>query len=431
LSQTQDDLDDNQTARWNYLTTAWDPTLPITPQVVESCKLTMTVRRSNASFGESTTTISWSDEWEDINGGPFPTGALPPDLVFTFPSLSNETQTITQDVSPFLSVIPDPTTDKFSTREFFVENQGGTSGDIIDISLIELEIFYRIGKSLTQSIQTQTSQIEAAAGGTGLQFFAVCDGPEIPDEEGPGTTGELMSHPADVIFHWLRRVGGIPLADIDASSFDDTATNLGSGYVWGFDARNLGATWGEILLQMGYEARANVANLISSGWSMLTAQTTHDFPAAAVTVDSYGDLITIGKDDAELKSRLTVYFAHDPRFESSDNRSFQQVKTTDPTLQAVIDREEEFGRNDAEPYFLFCSTSQGATGVDDWKLYMEQELGRFARLFACRVDHWQSYPLELGDVVTFEIGAESVKTRVIEVTRSERQGFLLRFAEVL
>jgi hypothetical protein len=164
---------------------------------------------------------------------------------------------------------------------------------------------------------------------------------------------------------------------------------------------------------------------------MLTAQTTHDFPAAVATVDSYGDLIVIGKDDAELKSRLTVYFAHDPRFESSDNRSFQLVKTTDPTLQAVIDREEEFGRNDAEPYFLFCSTSQGATGVDDWKTYFEQELGRFARLFACRVDHWQSYPLELGDVITFQVGAESIKARVIEVTRSERQGFLLRFAEVL
>jgi hypothetical protein len=345
--------------------------------------------------------------------------------------LSNETQTITQDVSPFLSVIPDPTTDKFSTREFFVENQGGTSGDIIDISLIELEIFYRIGKSVTQSIQTQTSQIEAAAGGTGLQFFAVCDGPEIPDEEGPGTTGELMSHPADVIFHWLRRVGGIPLADIDATSFDDSATNLGAGYIWGFDARNLGASWGEILLQLGYESRANLANLISSGWSMLTAQTTHDFPAAAVTIDSYGDLITIGKDDAELKSRLTVYFAHDPRFESSDNRSFQQVKTTDPTDGDVIAREEEFGRNDAEPYFLFCHTSDGATGVTDWKLYMEQELGRFARLFACRGDHWQTYSLELGDIVTFVLGSESIKARCIEITRSERQGFLIRLAEVL
>jgi hypothetical protein len=242
-----------------------------------------------------------------------------------------------------------------------------------------------------------------------------------------------MSHPADIIFHWLSGVGGIPDSEIDIgvpSSFDDSAANL-VGYVWGFDARNLGdGTWGSILLQMGYEARANVANLISSGWSMLTAQTTHDFPAAVATVDSYGDLVTIGKDDSELKSRLTVYFDHDPRSESSDNRSFREVQTTDPTLQTTIDREIEFGRNDAEPYFLLCHRSEGATGVTDWKDWMEQELGRFARLFACRVDHWQSYPLELGDVVTFELEGESVKTRVIEVARDQRQGYLCRFVEV-
>jgi hypothetical protein len=241
-----------------------------------------------------------------------------------------------------------------------------------------------------------------------------------------------------VIFHWLKGVGGIDGGDIDTgvdSSFEASASNL-FGYSWGFDARNLGATWGEILLQMGYEARANVANRLSSGWSMLTAafdipDQEFQFPTAAATVDSYGDLIVIGKDDSELKSRLTVYYAHDPRFESNDNRSFRLVNTTDPTDGEVVAREAEFGRNDAEPYFLFCHTADSATGVSDWFTYMAQELGRLpARLFSCRVDHWQSYPLELGDVVTFE-GAESVKARVIEVTRDARQGYLCRFVEVL
>jgi hypothetical protein len=339
-----------------------------------------------------------------------------------------QTQTVALDVKPGAK-----SSDLIGASMNIYTFAAGPVGETFTFNDWHIELTYRIADvSIGLIPQVQDSQIEAAAGGTGLQFFAICDGPEIPDNEGPGTTGELMSHPADVIFHWLRRVGGIPLLDIDATSFGDAETNLGTGYVWGFDARNLGATWGECLLQMGYEARANVANLIGSGWSMITAQATFDFPAAAATVDSYGDLITIGKDDAELKSRLTVYYAHDPRFESSDNRSFQQVQTTDPTDPAVIAREAEFGRNDAEPYFLFCSTALGLTGVEDWRGYFEQELGRFARLFSCRVDHWQAYPLELGDVITFVGGGgESVKARVIEVTRSERQGFLLRFAEVL
>jgi hypothetical protein len=100
-------------------------------------------------------------------------------------------------------------------------------------------------------------------------------------------------------------------------------------------------------------------------------------------------------------------------------------------VQAVLDREIEFGVNAAEPYFLFCHTSDGLDGVTDWRGYMEQELGRFARLFSFRGDHWQVAALELGDVVTFVLGAESIKARVIEVTRDQRRGYLLRLAEVL
>jgi hypothetical protein len=433
--QVQDNGEDQNRNEWVYITSNFQSvSLPDPARKVETAELRISGTRSTSSSGTASAVIEWSSDWSSGGGndGPFNPSLFPQPLRLDFTTGNDQSLSVTQDLTPFINPGADITfTDDFVNRLLLHHNEGGTGGDTIELTAIELELQFRVPGAFEPSIQTQESQIEAAAGGTGLQFFAVCDGPEISDADSPSDEGELMSHPADVIYHWLTGVGGIDSADLDLTSFDDSLTNLGSGYSWGFDARNLGADWGSILLQLAYESRANVANLISSGWSMLTAQTTHDFPAAAVTIDSYGDLITIGKDDAELKSRLTVYFAHDPRFESSDNRSFQLVKTTDPTLQAVIDREEEFGRNDAEPYFLFCSTSQGATGVDDWKTYFEQELGRFARLFACRVDHWQSYPLELGDVITFQVGAESIKARVIEVTRSERQGFLLRFAEVL
>ncbi len=159
----------------------------------------------------------------------------------------------------------------------------------------------------------------------------------------------------------------------------------------------------------------------------------HLFPAAGGTIDSLGEIIAIGKDDSEILTRLQVYFAFDPRFESGDNRAFTLVQSTDPTLMPVSDREDEFGRKDADPFFLFAHTADGAAGVTDWREYMEQELGRFARVFTTRVDHWQGFTLELGDIRTLTVVngevSEDVKVRVIET--DPNTGIQVRFVEVL
>ncbi len=274
------------------------------------------------------------------------------------------------------------------------------------------------------------AQIQAATGSLTLEFFAVVDGPEAPDGTYSVASGEILEHPSDLIRYWLQEVGGIPAADVDDTTFDAAVTNL-VGYQWGLDARNLGGTWEAILLRMGYEARANIVKPSDVKWKMLTANASHSFGAAVATVDSTEKLSEIHKDDSETRSRLTVHFAHDPRFESNDNRSFVAVQTTDPLDAAVIAVEEEFGRNDAEPYFLFCHNGLGAAGVTDWREYLEQELGRGARVFAGRVDHWQSYALEVGDVVDLETTSGTTKARVIESRRDQRAGFVMRFVEVI
>jgi hypothetical protein len=278
--------------------------------------------------------------------------------------------------------------------------------------------------------QVNEAEINASAGGVGLEFYAVCDGPVAPDGTYDVDSGDLMNHPSDLIRFWLQEVGGIPAADVDDTTFDAAVTNL-VGYEWGFDARNLGATWEAILLRMGYEARANIVKPSDVKWKLLTANTSFSFGAATGTIDSTEKLNEIHKDDRETRSRLTVFFDHDPRFEGSDNRSFRQVQTTDPLDAAVIAVEDEFGRNDAEPYFLFCHNGSNAAGVTDWRLYMEQELGRGGRIFAGRVDHWQAWPLETGDVKNLLTTSGTTKTRVLEVRRDQRQGFVLRFVEVL
>lgn len=312
-----------------------------------------------------------------------------------------------------------------------VENEGVTGGgpNTLECKIIGLNLTYDIKKTISVPIQqTADAQIQTASGGIGLEFFAIVDGPLAPDNTYSAPLNTLMTHPSDMIRYWLQEIGGIPSADVDTISFDEAVTNL-PGYEFGFDARNLGQTWEAILLRMGYEARANIARPSGGDWKLFTAGTSHTFGSAVATIDSTDRMSEIHKDDAETKSRLTVFFGHDPRFDGFDSRGFLGVQTTTPAEAAAV--EVEFGRNDAEPYFLLCHNGFNAAGITDWRGYMEQELGRGARIFAGRVDHWQAWPLELGDVVDLVTTTGTTKCRVLEVNRNSTQGFLIRFVEVL
>lgn len=313
-----------------------------------------------------------------------------------------------------------------------VENEGVTGGapNLMDCQIIGLNLTYFIKDDSVEPVpRTQDLQIQAAAGGIGLEFFAAVDGPVAPDATYSVASGTLLVHPSDLIRFWLQEVGGIPAASVDDTTFDVAVTDL-VGYEWGYDGRNLGDDWESILLRMGYEARANIVKPSDVLWKMLTADSSFSFGAAAATIDSTEKLGEIHKDNRETHSRLTVFSDHDPRFEGLDNRSFRQVQTTDPLDADVIAVEVEFGRNDAEPYFLFCHNGDNPAGVTDWRLYMEQELGRQARIFTGRVDHWDAYALEVGDVVDLVATSGTTKCRVLESRRDPRQGFVMRFVEV-
>ena len=278
------------------------------------------------------------------------------------------------------------------------------------------------------------SQIQSAAGGVGLEFYAVCDGPVAPDATYDESSGDLIFHPSDLARWWLRVPGGYAAGDIDETTFDAAVTNL-VGYEWGFDARNLGATWEEILLRMGYEARANFCRPSGGDWQMQTALASFLFATPTVTIDSTSPILATGKDDNALKTRLVVNYAFDPRHANSSNRAYAAVQTTVAADAAVVTREAAFGIQHADPMFLLCHTSAGATGVTDWRKYMEHELGRFSRVLSCRVDHWQGFVLELGDVVNLTVSngvvSETVKARVIQTEHNPNTGIQVRFVEVL
>ena len=63
---------------------------------------------------------------------------------------------------------------------------------------------------------------------------------------------------------------------------------------------------------------------------------------------------------------------------------------------------------------------------------MEQELGRGLWTFDLRIDHWDAYDLERGDVFTLDSpDLPNVKVRVLEAKRDWLRGWLFRLIEVL
>lgn len=286
--------------------------------------------------------------------------------------------------------------------------------------------------SETPLTQTVPAQIQASAGGIGLEFYALCDGPEADDTSWNAADGEVLSHPGDLMRYWLENIHG--LTNVDTATFSGaTYAAATPDYQFGFDARNLGSSFAEVLLQLGYEGSANVTQPSGGDWTITFPNASFQFPAASVTITDIGDLISIGKDDDEIKTRLIVNSHYDPRFDNADNRSFSEVQTTVATDALVIAREVEFGRQDADPMFLFAHND--TVGVKQWKLYQEQELGRFARVFSFRGDWWQCYALEIGDIIEVDHplvdGGVAVKSRVIEVQHSASGGIQLRAVEVL
>ena len=276
--------------------------------------------------------------------------------------------------------------------------------------------------------------IQTAAGNVDLQFYATVDGPDVPNDlTNPwnGTPGDTLNHPADIARHWLETVGGYAPSDLDLPSFAEAFANLGAGYIWGFDARNTGSVWREVLARIGYEARANLVRPSGGPWKMLTAQADHTWGAPVATLDSFGELVAIGKDDREIRTRFTVYSDFDPRAGVFDTTAFFAVQTTDPTAPAVVAREQVYGITYNQPQLLRCHRVEGSVGSADWVAYQEQEYGREARIWSGRFDHWQAYPIEIGDVVTLTLEGESPKCRVIETQRDQINGIRLRLIEVL
>lgn len=267
-------------------------------------------------------------------------------------------------------------------------------------------------------------------------MWADVKGHEVPggDSTYEAAAGELIEHPADILHHLIAQRAGLGNSAVDyASTFDDCVTNLGSSVAMAFDARRLGWTWEEIALRVAWEARSNllpVETVSGTVYKLLTPKSDETWPATSgATIEDYGeDFTRIGRDIRELASSFSAAYGFRADIGEGEE-GFAAIALETPT-----GAEAALGVVEHPRWYLLCwSDDATASWVTDWLDYMAQEGSREAAVFSLRLQHWEGYTLELGDLRDIQPPwtSSATKCRLIEFTQTDRDGVRCRFAEVL
>ncbi len=227
--------------------------------------------------------------------------------------------------------------------------------------------------------------------------------------------GDLMSHPADIMRHWIAEVGG---ETVDLDSYADLYTSLLASAKWGFDARSLGFAWEEVLQRMAFEARSNVVAVEASGgreWKMLSAGGSYGFgipPDSAVITQTHA-LSDIGRSADEIASMFTFQYAYN----AADDWFTRAIEVNsvysgvEILASRVLTAAHRFGYHDMGPITFRCI--QDIPTANDVAGYIVQErIENERRVFDIPDVAWfDALPYNIGDLVRItppwlEIGDE-------------------------
>jgi hypothetical protein len=293
---------------------------------------------------------------------------------------------------------------------------------------------------------SQVLGAEAAAGasvGYGLRFFADVDGIPAPDSGYEASQDLVLSHPADIIKHWVEVVGG---ETIDTASLAAFVTSLGASAEWGFDARSLGLTWEEVLQRMAFESRCNIVPVEKSTgreWKILVADNDYGFDDTGIsTITQTHAMTDEGRGVDDLASYFTFRYGFDASLPGGGNEEgfksalIANPDTSDvPITTTIIDNAaKRFGALDAGPIAFRCiqypATAQDVAG------YMVQErIANDRRVFELREVAWfDALPHDVGDIVSITAPWASSATtcRITSMSKAfESNAWTITAVEVL
>ena len=282
-----------------------------------------------------------------------------------------------------------------------------------------------------------------ADNGFGLELFCDVSGYVAPTATPAykAGSGALMSHPCDIIRHWIEVIGS---GTVDSDSYDDLETNLG-GASWAFDTRTLGLDWESVLARMGFEARANIIpEETSSGvvWKMLSASSAYAFPASSAPVTEW-EPARFAVSGVPLVQGTATRFAASYKYDANEadgeaafagflRADVDSNDLTTPNTAALTAAEAAIGIVIADP-MGFRLIRDEATAKDLLGYYASERIRRAEMFTVSGVPWWEGYTLEPGDVisVTPPWSESSRKLRVLSVTKDRETGLVnLRAVEV-
>ena len=282
-----------------------------------------------------------------------------------------------------------------------------------------------------------------AAVGFELRIHADIDGPVATGGNYSVANGVVLTRAPDILRHIIAELCGLGHGAIDASSFSDAVTNLGTSTAHALALEVLGESFAEIIARIAYDARANImTEERSTGtvYRMLTALSTYAFGTTLRTLDDFSAVVEEAREARSISTRFRFLYDWDPtRGDVDDPEAYVAVVRIDedqndvtvPSTATVSAAEARYGRKDAS-VVLFPTIHAEATAEERAGYYAVELMRVTARRVARDVPWTLAYDLERGDIVTLTPSWDTVsaKHRVLGVSKDPNEMCELVLAEV-
>jgi len=217
-----------------------------------------------------------------------------------------------------------------------------------------------------------------------------------------------MTHPADIMQHWITAIGDEVLA---YGTAHDLISALGPDAEWGFDCRSLGFSWQEVLHRMAFEARCSVSPIdLPSGrrWNFLSASNNYGYGETEFTLTQQHSITDHGHDLEDLASSFSFRYAFDASLpgggdESGYRLSLAATPTTSdvPITTAKLDAaSKRFGLVEADVVAFRC-IQDAATAQDAAGYYVQERIMTY-RHYVYTIENvaWMdAMQMAVGDIV--------------------------------
>jgi hypothetical protein len=324
---------------------------------------------------------------------------------------------------------------------YTTENQGNSVRMVSNSTLLEGPI-NEIQRTCTQ-FGSPTASLEVALFGFGLRFFADVDGIEAPDGTYEASSGVVMSHPCDIIKHWIEEIGGETLNSASESAY---ATALGASAEWGFDARSLGFSWEEVLQRMAFEGRANIVAVEKSTgreWLILSAENDYGYNDDSIaTITQTHDMTDVGRSVDDIASYFSFRYAFDASLPGGGNEEgFKLALDATPsvsdvpiTTALITSASQRFGAVESSPIAFRCIQDPD-TAKDVAGFIVQERMANDRRVYELRGVAWyDALPYDVGDIVSITAPWSSSATtcRITSMSKAfKSNAWTLTAAEVL